>query len=154
MTSPMSKWTQVLAGAAVVCGICGWAAVTSAVHAQEGSGLWAGVYADAQAKRGEGIANKACVACHGSELAGGEAGPALSGLEFIGNWSGLSLGDLFDRIISTMPADAPRSLSPQDTIDIISYVLKLNKFPAGQKDLSTDATALGGLKIDSTPPPK
>lgn len=154
MTFFMSKWTQVLAVAALVFGIGSWAAVTPTIHAQEGSGIWAGVYADAQAKRGEALANKTCVACHGSELTGGEAGPALSGLEFIGNWSGLTLGDLFDRINSTMPADAPRSLSPQDTIDLISYVLKLNKFPAGQKDLSTDATLLGGLKIDSAPPTK
>ena len=154
MTSFTSKWTQVLAVAALGCGICGWAAVTSTLHAQESSGIWAGVYADAQAKRGEGIANKTCVACHGSELAGGEAGPALSGLEFVGNWSGLTLGDLFDRVSSTMPADAPRSLSPQDAIDVISYVLKLNKYPAGQKDLTTDATTLGGLKIESAPPPK
>ena len=152
MTSFMSKLTQILAVAALVCGVCCWAAVTSTVHAQAPTGLWAGVYADAQAKRGEGIASRICAACHGAELAGGEAGPALVGLEFIGNWSGLSLGDLFDRINSTMPADAPRSLSPQDTIDVISYVLKINKYPAGQKELSTDATLLGGLKIDSQPP--
>lgn len=150
----MTKWTQVVVAAAVVFGIWGWTALTSPVHAQEASGIWAGVYADAQAKRGEAIANKTCVACHGTELTGGEAGPALSGLEFIGNWSGLSLGDLFDRISTTMPADAPRSLSPQDAIDLISYVLKLNKYPAGQKELTTDFTLLGGLKIESTPPAK
>lgn len=150
----MTKWAQVLAVAALVCGICAWTAATSTVQAQEGPGLWAGVYTDIQARRGEALANKTCVSCHGSGLAGGEAGPALSGLEFIGNWSGLSLGDLFDRILTTMPADAPRSLSPQDTIDVVSYVLSLNRFPAGQKELATDFTTLGGLKIESTPPAK
>ena len=37
------------------------------------------------------------------------AGPALVGLEFLGDWNMQSLGDLFDRIHSTMPGDAPGS---------------------------------------------
>ena len=119
-----------------------------------GSGVWSGVYTEAQAKRGEGTANKACSSCHGADLMGGEAGPALVGLEFLGNWNQQSLGDLFDRIHATMPADAPGSLSLPDTADVIARVLQLNKFPAGQKDLPTDTNALGKIKIESQPPAK
>jgi mono/diheme cytochrome c family protein len=147
------NWTHIVAAAAVVCAVCLFSAVTS--HAQApaaGSGVWGGVYTDAQAKRGEGTANKACSACHGVDFGGGEAGPALVGLEFLGNWNQQSLGDLFDRIHSTMPADAPGSLSLQDTADIIARVLQLNKMPAGEKELPTDLNALNLIKIESQPP--
>jgi len=129
-------------------------AAPGAAAPQSGSGIWSGVYTDAQAKRGEGVANKMCVSCHGAELMGGEAGPTLVGLEFLGNWNSLTLGDLFDRIHTTMPADAPGSLSVPDTGDLIAYVLKLNKYPAGQKDLPTDMSALGQVKIEGQPAAK
>ena len=171
MTVLNTKWTQLVIAAVLVWGVAVWASVTTTVHAQAGavatpaspaaapaaqaaSGIWSGVYTDAQAKRGEGVANKNCISCHGAELMGGEAGPTLVGLEFLGNWNSLSLGDLFDRIHATMPADAPGSLSLQDTSDLISYVLKLNKYPAGQKDLPTDMSALGQVKIEGQPPAK
>lgn len=166
MTVPANRWTQVVVAASFVWGVCMWAAIAAPVHAQAvatpaaagapqaASGIWSGLYTEAQAKRGEGVSNKACVSCHGAELMGGEAGPTLVGLEFLGNWNSLSLGDLFDRIHATMPADAPGSLSLQDTSDIIAYVLKLNKYPAGQKDLPTDMSALGQVKIEGQPPAK
>jgi mono/diheme cytochrome c family protein len=169
-------WTRVVTAAAVAWAVCAFSVVTSraqtpapaapaapaaapAAPAQGGaptaaSGVWSGVYTDVQAKRGEGTANKACASCHGADLMGGEAGPALVGLEFLGNWNQQSLGDFFDRIHSTMPADAPGSLSLQDTADIIARVLQLNKFPAGQKDLPADMNALGQIKIESQPPAK
>ena len=172
MTVLNIKWTQLVIVAALVWGVAAWASVTTTtVHAKGGavatpanpagapapqaaSGIWSGVYTEAQAKRGEGVANKNCISCHGAELMGGEAGPTLVGLEFLGNWNSLSLGDLFDRIHATMPADAPGSLSLQDTSDLISYVLKLNKYPAGEKDLPTDMSALGQVKIEGQPPAK
>ena len=155
-STPAGNWTHVVAAAAVVCAVSVFSAVTS--HAQApapaaGAGVWSGVYTDVQAKRGEATANKNCSACHGADLMGGEAGPSLVGLEFLGNWNQQSLGDLFDRIHSTMPADAPGSLSLTDTADIIARVLQLNKFPAGQKDLPTDMGALNAIKIESSQPP-
>jgi mono/diheme cytochrome c family protein len=126
----------------------------TAATAKASSGIWSGVYTTAQAKRGETTANKACSSCHGADLMGGEAGPALVGLEFLGNWNQQSLGDFFDRIHSTMPADAPGSLSLQDTADVIARVLQLNKYPAGEKELPSDMNALGQIKIESQPPAK
>jgi mono/diheme cytochrome c family protein len=151
-----------IAAAAVVWAVCAFSVVTSRAQAAPAqgaaptatSGVWSGVYSDAQAKRGESTANKACSSCHGADLNGGEAGPALVGLEFLGNWNQQSVGDLFDRIHSTMPADAPGSLSLSDTADVVARVLQLNKFPAGQKDLPTDTAALGQIKIESQPPAK
>ena len=153
-----NTWTRVIAGAGVGLALSISSGVTSTAQAPAApvatSGVWSGVYTDAQAKRGEATANQRCSACHGTDLMGGEAGPALVGLEFLGNWNQQSLGDFFDRIHSTMPADAPGSLSLQDTADVIARVLQLNKFPAGQKELPTDMNALGQLKIESQPPAK
>jgi hypothetical protein len=76
------------------------------------------------------------------------------GLEFLGNWNTLSIGDLFDRVQTTMPADSPGSLSPQQTVDIEAYVFKLNKMPAGATELPTDQAALKQITIESQPPAK
>ena len=149
------QWNHIVTAAAVAWAISVGAAVTS--HAQApsaASGVWSGVYTEAQAKRGELTAIKACASCHGADLTGGEAGPGLAGLEFLGNWNQQSLGDLFDRIHSTMPADSPGSLSLQDTADILARVLQLNKFPTGDKELPTDMNALNQIKIESQPPAK
>jgi len=163
----INRWTHLIAAALVVWAICVAAAVTSHAQAAQppdtaapaqgaasGSGIWSGVYTEAQAKRGEATTNSRCSSCHGTDLAGGEAGPELVGLDFLGNWNQQSLGDLFDRIHSTMPADAPGSLSLPETADVIARVLQLNKFPTGQKDLPTDMNALGQIKIESQPPAK
>ena len=161
------KWNRLTVGAALVWAICVCSAVRSRAQApaasaaapgQEtsapASGIWSGVYTEAQASRGAATASQRCSGCHGSDLTGGEAGPALVGLEFLGNWNQQPLSDFFDRIHATMPADAPGSLSLQDTSDVIARVLQLNKFPTGEKELPTDMNALGRIKIESTPPTK
>jgi len=120
----------------------------------QGSSVWSGVYTEDQAKRGEAVSNKMCISCHGPELSGGEAGPTLVGLEFLGNWNNLAVADFFDRVQATMPADAPGTLTPQQVSDVASYVFKLNKFPAGKTELATDVAALKAIKIEGTEPAK
>jgi mono/diheme cytochrome c family protein len=131
------------------------AQATIASHAQapaDAMSVSAGVYTDEQAKRGEVVSNKLCTSCHGPDLSGGEAGPTLVGLEFLGNWNSLSIADFFDRVHSTMPADAPGTMTPRETSDVTAYVLKLNKFPAGQTELPTDVALLKNIKIEGQPP--
>ena len=158
------RWAQVVGAAAVAFTVCAGALATT--QAQEPAaglpaealsakaGIWTGVYAEDQAKRGEIVSNKLCVSCHGPDLSGGEAGAALVGLEFIGNWSALSVGDLFARVHASMPADAPGTLTQQQTADLAAYVLKLNKYPAGKTELPTDLAALQQVIIEGQPPAK
>jgi mono/diheme cytochrome c family protein len=124
------------------------AAIAVKLAAQTGSSVLDGVYTEDQAKRGEAVAGKFCTSCHGPDLTGGEAGPTLVGLEFIGNWSNLTLADLFDRVHATMPADAPGTLTEPQTSDVASYILKLNKYPAGTAELPSDMAALKNIKIE------
>jgi mono/diheme cytochrome c family protein len=109
--------------------------------------IWSGVYAAAQAKRGESIAGKTCTPCHGPDLAGGQDGPSLVGPDVLQAWSGMTVGEMFDRIKDTMPADAPRSLSAQETADVLAYVISVNKCPAGDKELPADRDALNQIRI-------
>ena len=147
MRVAVEKWTQAVGAAGFVFLASVGAAVTASAQAPAGAG--SGVaYTDDQAKRGETVASKLCTSCHGPELSGGEAGPTLVGLEFLGNWTNLTLGDFYDRVHATMPADAPGTLTPQQTSDVMAYVFKLNKFPAGTTELPTDLAALKGIKIE------
>src|SRR3989442_1483772 len=74
--------------------------------------VWDGVYSPAQAQRGEAAFVQACSNCHGRTLEGADMTPALTGGAFMANWDGLTVGDLFDRIRISMPADRPPGGEP------------------------------------------
>ena len=73
--------------------------------------VWDGVYSQDQAQRGQALYNQHCMACHGGSLTGGEQAPPLAGGDFLSNWNGLTVGDLFERIRTTMPLNNPQSLN-------------------------------------------
>ncbi|MBM3779460.1 MAG: cytochrome c [Acidimicrobiia bacterium] len=104
------------------------------------------VYSEAQATRGQALYNEQCAFCHGDDMSGGSA-PGLAGADFLGFWDKTPLSDLVDKIVQTMPASAPGSLTAEQGADITAYVLQVNKFPAGQADLSADAAALKAIAI-------
>lgn len=107
-----------------------------------------GVFTEAQAARGGEAFKKDCSSCHGAELAGDGTAPALAGAEFLTNWNGTSVGDLFDRIRISMPPTAPASVPAQSKADIIAFVLKVNKFPAGTAELAGSTAALKDIAIE------
>ena len=79
------------------------------------------------------------------DLNGAEMAPALAGAGFIGNWSGLSVGELAMRIHTTMPANDPGSLTNQQVALAIAYILSFNQFPAGATALPADDAAQGQI---------
>lgn len=107
-----------------------------------------GVYSDAQAARGAELYAQHCALCHGPTLAGAD-GPPLAGVEFLGNWNGLTVADVFDRIRTSMPLDDPGKLSRAQTADIVAHLLKVGKFPAGTADLPSELAALRAIRIVS-----
>ena len=78
--------------------------------------------------------------------------PALAGADFLDKWSGQTLGDLYQRIRTTMPMDKPGRLSPEVNTDITAYILSVNTFPAGRSELPRDAQMLRQIKIEATKP--
>lgn len=118
------------------------AASFSTVRAQQATrSVNDGVYAADQAKRGESLYADACAACHDPKLTGG-VGPALAGKEFIGAWKDKTVGDVFTKINLGMPPMAPGTLTPEQTTDVLSFILGANQFPAGATALAADATPL------------
>jgi mono/diheme cytochrome c family protein len=111
--------------------------------------VWDGVYTDAQADRGRPLYNQHCASCHADTLMGGEMSPPLVGGEFLSNWNGLTLGDLFERIRTTMPQNNPGKLSREVNADITAYILSVNKFPAGKTEMPHSAEFLKDIRIDS-----
>jgi mono/diheme cytochrome c family protein len=111
---------------------------TSGILAQS---LKDGVYTDQQADRGERLYPDECSRCHGDEMEGDEA-PALQGFEFLSDWKGKTLADLFERIRISMPGDHPGHLTRQQTADILAFILRANRFPAGKTELPTDTLTL------------
>jgi S-disulfanyl-L-cysteine oxidoreductase SoxD len=121
--------------------------VTAAPQAAQSKSVNDAVYTEAQATRGEDAYKKDCSSCHGAGLAGDGFAPGLAGSEFLSNWNGTTVGDLFDRIRISMPPSSPGSVSGESKADIIAFVLKFNKFPAGQTELPSGAEALKDIAI-------
>ena len=116
--------------------------------------IWSGVFSDFQARRGEKVASLSCGGCHGPDLDGGDSGPKLAGPAFLNNWADKTVWDLFDFIRTSMPEDAPGSLSPENTASILAYILELNHADPGPKDLPIDQAALGQIRIVQPASPK
>jgi mono/diheme cytochrome c family protein len=127
----------------VVAGaVCG-----SALKAQQAVSVSSGVYTADQAKRGQAVYADACSKCHLEDLSGGTS-PPLAGNEFLGAWKGRTVGALFDQLKMTMPFDNPGGLMPAQYADIVAYMLNMNKFPAGDKELASEPAALQQITID------
>ncbi len=114
--------------------------------------VWDGVYTAEQAKRGQALYGSQCAACHGATLGGGESAPALAGGEFLANWNGLTVGDLFDRTRTTMPQSKPGSLSREANADVLAYILSVNRFPEGDKEMAHTTEFLKEILIEAAKP--
>jgi S-disulfanyl-L-cysteine oxidoreductase SoxD len=114
--------------------------------------VWDGVYTEQQAGRGHSVYHSQCEACHGEALTGGDEVPPLAGGQFLSNWNGLTMGDLFERVRKTMPANEPGKLTPQQNADVLAYLLDFNMFPAGKMELPHEAELLKQIRIEATKP--
>ena len=130
-----------------------WALVAGAAvfHASvgaQGKSVADGVYSDAQATRGTTLYAEQCASCHGENLEGvADLFPALTGDAFVKIWQGKSVGELFDKIATTMPALDPGSLKPEQSADITAFILSKSKYPAGAADLAASAEPLKQIQI-------
>ena len=128
-----------------------WLAATNYASAQTAS-IWDGVYTEAQAARGEQGFGAHCASCHGASLGGTGEAPALAGPQFLSDFDGLSLGDLFDRIRTTMPQDNPGSLNRDQVADILAFLLKTNGLPSGTKELDRRSEYLKAIGFTAANP--
>jgi mono/diheme cytochrome c family protein len=110
-----------------------------------------GLYTEEQAKQGEVAYNANCATCHGSELRSADREvPHLTDRWFRSGWVGRTVAEKFETIRDSMPPREPHSLDDQVYLDIVAYILRFNKIPAGGQPLTPD---LGLLKQRLIPPP-
>jgi mono/diheme cytochrome c family protein len=114
--------------------------------------VWNGVYTTEQAARGKAAYATSCASCHGATLTGIDVAPPLTGSGFLNNWNNTNAGDLFDRIHTTMPQNAPGSLGGKTVSDIEAYILQANGMPAGNLALPPSAAMMAGIKITAQKP--
>jgi mono/diheme cytochrome c family protein len=117
-----------------------------------GRTVWDRVYTVEQAQSGEAQYLKSCAECHGKDLRGDGAVPALIEESFAVQWGEASVGELLTQIRTLMPSDQPNSLSAQAYANVLAFILRANGFPAGEKELDVDPEVLKQILITMKPP--
>jgi len=94
-------------------------------------------YTTAQAQQGAQIYGRSCATCHGGNLEG-KAGPPLAGKPFRDtiDYAKMTTSQLYTFISQNMPQNAPGSLSGEQYIDVLCFLLSKNGYPAGTTPLS------------------
>ena len=107
-----------------------------------GRTTYAGVYSREQASRGQDVYVAQCRSCHTPE--------AHAGVTFQSTWNDKPLTELYAYIRERMPKSDPSSLSDQEYIDVLAFLLKLNRMPEGAAELSADSASLAAIRFKST----
>ena len=108
-----------------------------------------GAFTKTQAAMGKQVFDKTCAICHGDHLQGG-AGPALVGQQFlsVSQFQKLSAEYFYHFMSTHMPLTNPGSLTKEQYISIMAYILGENGYPAGSKVLTGDKGQLEAIKIE------
>ncbi len=129
------------------------AALAGAALAQDaGKSVWQGIYTADQAQRGAGLYAQRCGACHGAALNGTGEAPPLIGGEFVSHWDTMTVGDLYDRVRTTMPQNDPQSMTREEYADVLAFLLKTNGFPEGAAPLDRRSEVLATIGITAEKP--
>jgi mono/diheme cytochrome c family protein len=98
-----------------------------------------GVYTFQQSNRGSDVYAGNCRSCHTPDT---HTGPVFHAI-----WNGRSIADLYVFIRDRMPKNDPGALSPEEYIDIVAYLLRMNRLPMGESELSADSASLSKIRI-------
>ena len=120
----------------------------STLFAQAKTSTRDGVYTADQSTQGKAVYDKQCAMCHGDTLQGMGQNPPLAGDDFLTNWNDQTLADLDTKIATTMPATDPGSLTAEETVQLLAYIMSSNKLPPGSVALPTDIDKLKSIHID------
>lgn len=150
MKEPFAKVHSLaqLIGACVACtGLTHAVAQSAAVPS-----LSTGAYTEEQATRGQALYYQHCLQCHGETMAGVDKAPALAGPQFASTWKGAPLAALVARIV-TMPPERPGSLTQEESVDLLTYLLWYNGLPFGAAPLDTGPDVLARIDFEIPPGP-
>ena len=110
-------------------------------------------YGVEQANAGQLAYDRACAACHMTNLQGSFEAPELAGPNFLNTWGGAPVSELLQFIQASMPPSGPQ-LSEDDYTNVIAYLLQQNGFtPGGTALVATASTPLGTRESLASQPP-
>ena len=95
-----------------------------------------GAYTEEQAVQGRTLYYEQCLQCHGETMAGVDKAPPLAGPQFESTWNGAPLAALVARIL-TMPPEKPATLSQEQAVALLTYILWYNGLPLGEAPLAS-----------------
>lgn len=98
-----------------------------------------------QAETGRIMYRGTCQICHGSSLANGQFGTPLKGSFFRDKWKGKSVGELLQFMFEKMPPDKVMSLTPEQSAELLAYILLRNDLMPGATPLSGEYQTQLGL---------
>jgi cytochrome c len=108
-----------------------------------------GVFTLAQAAAGQDLYPSTCPRCHGRDMYGdGFETPALIGSDFQRRWAGRTLADLFEFVSTNMPKNNPGRFDDQTYLDLIAFILRMNGYDVGRKELVPDLEALAEIRME------
>jgi len=137
---------------ALFVAVAAGSAVAGSREAQENrTTVWDGVYTAGQAERGEAVYKSHCLSCHQADFSGTEEASALSGDAFMASWREDTVGNLYTRTRNLMPFDEPASLSDDAYLDSVAYLLQVNGFPAGPRELTAAVAADVRIEAEDGP---
>lgn len=128
-------WLALLTGGAVL------GAVPRTAAAQAPTSTRQGVYTADQATKGRQVFNGNCLGCHTTAT---HMGPA-----FENKWFGRPLFDLYDYVSQMMPKAAPGSLTEDEYVWLVAYILRLNGMPPGRAPLQAEPDWLRKVRIEA-----
>ncbi|MSR35818.1 MAG: cytochrome c [Gemmatimonadetes bacterium] len=111
-----------------------------------------GVFTNEQADAGAKTYEAICSKCHGTGT-----GPAFKGGSFLTKWSNQSLYRLWEYMSTRMPYGAPGTLTTEQYLGMLAWILRENGYPAGTTPLPN--AELNGIlyeigQINLVPVPK
>jgi mono/diheme cytochrome c family protein len=127
-------------------------ALAFSAPAQGMRSTWDGVFTTEQAGRGEPTYTRMCARCHADDLMGEGHAPALAGAGFNTVWNDRPVSEFFEKIMTTMPPTSPGRLGPEETADLVAFILSKGAYPAGATELPATKEALQTIKLLATKP--
>lgn len=130
----------------LICHAVFWAGNVSSASVVQTEGLFTAT----QAARGGALYAKSCASCHGPSLEGTTSTP-LAGPRFMSKWADgkHTVDDLYFVTRTQMPYGAPDSLTNQQYIDIVAFMLQSNGYRAGSKALAANSPSLKATTIST-----
>ena len=113
----------------------GASVLAAAAYAATSSSTAAGAFSAAQAERGKAVYEKSCKNCHQQEFY----------QDRLVRWQKKSVGELFEVVSTSMPADNVGALTTSEYLDVLAYVFSITGSKPGDDELTTDT--MDGISI-------